>query len=54
MQSFNILANTEELKYDLIRRVAFLEDNLVIFYHVSVSKIWPGKGSDFSQRETIQ
>jgi len=53
MKSFNILANTEECIYDLIRKVIFLEDNLVVFYHVSVSKIWPGL-SDLSQRETIQ
>ena len=38
----------------LIRKVTFLEGNLVVFSHVSVSKIWPGKGSDLSQRETIQ
>jgi hypothetical protein len=43
MQSFNNLINTEKWKYGLIRKVTFLGGNLVVFSHVSVSKIWSVK-----------
>ena len=44
MQSFNILANTEELKYDLVREVTSLKGRQFnSIYYLSACEIWPDK-----------